>query len=59
MPRFEMDGMPVSASRVRDLIREGGMENVRPLVPESTWRWLVSDEARPVIEKIRNSESRH
>ncbi len=59
MPRFEMEGLPVSASRVRALIREGGLENVRPLVPESTWRWLVSEEARPVIEKIRNSESRH
>ena len=59
MPRFEIYGLPVSASRVRALIREGGLENVRPLVPESTWKWLVSEEARPVIEKIRNSESRH
>jgi len=54
-----MEGLPVSASRVRVLIREDGLDNVRPLVPESTWKWLVSEEARPVIEKIRNSESRH
>ena len=59
MPRFEMEGLPVSASRVRDLIREDSLENVRSLVPESTWKWLVSEEARPVIEKIKNSESRH
>jgi [citrate (pro-3S)-lyase] ligase len=59
MPRFELDGHPVSASRVRALIREGSLDDVRPLVPESTWKWLVSGDAVPVIEKIRSSESRH
>ena len=59
MARFELEDAPVSASRVRALIREGAMEEVRPLVPESTWRWLHSEEGGPVIDKIKNSRSRH
>lgn len=59
MPRFEIGGEAVSASRVRDLIRRGELEGVRALVPESTWDWLASPEAAPVLEKIRKSDSRH
>lgn len=59
LQRLEEQGEPVSASRVRELIRRGDMDGVRPLVPDSTWIWLKSEEARPIIEKIRSSESRH
>lgn len=59
MPRFEIGGEAVSASRVRDLIRKGELEGARALVPESTWDWLASPEAAPVLEKIRQSDSRH
>ena len=59
MPRFERGGEAVSASRVRRLIREGELAAVRPLVPPSTWEWLTSPEAGPVIERIKASDSRH
>lgn len=59
IPRFEIDGRAVSASRVRDLIREGRIPEVEKLVPPTTWNWLASAEALPVIKKIQSSSSRH
>jgi len=59
LPRYEAEGAPVSASKVRALIRSGDLEGVRPLVPDSTWSWLTSPEAVPVLERIRASDSRH
>lgn len=59
LPRLELEGTAVSASLVRSLIRSGKMMDVRPLVPESTWRWLNSPEADSVIKKIMNTDSRH
>lgn len=59
LPRLEMRGEAVSASRVREYIREGDMEAVFRLVPGTTRAWLESEEAGPVIEKIRYGTSRH
>lgn len=59
MPRVEQDGQAVSASRVRDLIRTGRLEEVRSLVPGNTWDWLRSPEAEPVLKRIRASDTRH
>ncbi len=59
IPRFEIDGKPVSASKVRDLIREGRLSDVEQLVPPTTWKWLNGPEAGPVLDKIRHSDSRH
>lgn len=59
MPRYEKEGLAVSASRVRALLHEGRLEDVRELVPETTWKWLTSPEALPILEKIRKAESRH
>lgn len=59
MPRFEKGGSPVSASAVRALIKSGEMAAVREIVPGTTWSWLNSPEAVPVIERIRYSDSRH
>ncbi|HAP55909.1 MAG TPA: [citrate (pro-3S)-lyase] ligase, partial [Spirochaetaceae bacterium] len=59
MPRFEKEGSPVSASKVRELIKRGDMETVKALVPATTWAWLNSTEAAPVLERIKKSDSRH
>ena len=40
LSRLEYDGAAVSASRVRALLDEGRLSEARPLVPESTWRFL-------------------
>lgn len=49
----------VSASTVRDAIREDDWETVRLLVPETTWNYLQSEETRSVIEHIKKVDSRH
>jgi len=59
MARFAIDGSSVSASRVRELIRQNGWEEIRTLVPRTTYQYLRSPEAIPIIEKIKNSQSRH
>lgn len=53
VPRLEVEGKPVSASTVRQAIHDGRLEDIRPLVPETTWSWFNSPDARPVIEVIR------
>jgi [citrate (pro-3S)-lyase] ligase len=49
----------VSASTVRRLIREGALGEARPLVPESTWRYLVSDEAQEILSRVAAADGRH
>lgn len=41
LPRLEEGGGPISASRVRELFRQGELEALRPLVPGETYRYLV------------------
>ena len=55
VPRLERAGAAVSASVVRRLIHDGRLEQIRCLVPESTWRYFASPEAAPVIRAIRES----
>lgn len=44
---------PISASTVRGLLKTGDLEGLKALVPESTLRWFMSEEAAPVLAKIR------
>ncbi|MDR2180590.1 MAG: [citrate (pro-3S)-lyase] ligase [Synergistaceae bacterium] len=53
LKRLELVGGPVSASRVRALLRQGRMEEAKTLVPSSTRRWLASSEAAQVLERLR------
>ncbi|MDD3253722.1 MAG: [citrate (pro-3S)-lyase] ligase [Lachnospiraceae bacterium] len=56
LPRkADADGA-ISASMVRTLVKEGKMDELSAKVPEPTWRYFTSEEARPVIEAIRNTE---
>lgn len=56
IPRKETDGTAISASRVRSLIHEGKMDEIRCLVPESTYRFFLSPEGESVAERIRNAK---
>lgn len=55
LPRFEQDGLAVSASHVRQLIHDGKLEQIRPLVPESTYQYFHSAEAAGTIQRIRQA----
>lgn len=59
VPRIEINGKPISASMVRELIRAGEVEKVRALVPESTYRFLLSPEAKDIIKQIQSTDQRH
>ena len=59
MPRIAVDGVAVSASTVRARIREGHMDQVRLLVPETTFAYLQAEENEDILEKVRFSQSRH
>ncbi|HET7839860.1 MAG TPA: GNAT family N-acetyltransferase [Rectinemataceae bacterium] len=59
IPRLEAGGQAVSASTVRRLIREGSLGDIRGLVPECTWAYLNSPEAKDVLERVRATEGRH
>ena len=44
IPRREKDGIPISASAVRDALQRGDREQVRALVPETTFHYLFEEE---------------
>lgn len=49
------DGRIISAGAVRTAIRDGDMETLRRMTPESTWRYMLSPEMEPVVRAIRES----
>lgn len=51
--RFAVQGRSVSASFVRQCLHDGDIEAIRPLVPETTFRFFNSAEAAPVLQRIR------
>ena len=56
IPRKEADGKAISASTVRSCIHDGRLEDIRGLVPETTYRYFTSPEAAAVIGRIRAAE---
>ncbi len=60
VPRTSVEGIPISASQVRRLIREGQDEAVKALVPESTWHYIFeTPEGREAAQRVRKSDSPH
>lgn len=57
--RKEIQGDFVSASKVRELIREEKLEEVKSLVPSVTWEFLNSNDGKEIVEKIKQSVSPH
>lgn len=56
IPRLLAGGKPVSASDVRLALKNGDFDSLRSLVPQSTYDFFVSDEAEPIIERIKSSD---
>ena len=51
--RKEMDGNIISASEVRKKIKEGNIEGIKNMVPDSTYKFFISEEGKNVINKIK------
>jgi [citrate (pro-3S)-lyase] ligase len=49
----------ISASKIRVAIAEDNWDAIHEKVPQSTYDYLTSDEAKPIIDKIKSSDSRH
>lgn len=53
LPRLELPGIgPISATRVRALLKEGRLEALKPLVPDTTYAFLESADGRAIREKL-------
>lgn len=57
VPRKENQGEVISASTVRQAIKNNELEKLKNLVPESTYKFFTSPEAQPVINRIKGAEN--
>ena len=57
VPRKENNGIIISASTVRQALKEENWTLLEELVPKTTLNYFRSPEARPVIERIQASEN--
>lgn len=53
VPRKAVAGQPISASTVRSLLQRGDWDALSALLPQSTLRYFQSEEAQPLLEKMR------
>ncbi|NJO92762.1 MAG: [citrate (pro-3S)-lyase] ligase [Chloroflexia bacterium] len=49
----------ISASKIREALKEDKLELYYDSLPESTLKFLLSEEAKPIIERIKSSDKRH
>lgn len=59
VPRLEVKKEAISASKVRRLIINGNIEEIKSIVPKSTYEYFQSDEAKLLIDKIKVNLGRH
>jgi len=57
--RVQAEGEIISASKVRDMIRQDDWEGIKKFVPENTYHYLCLDKTKEILMKIHNSNSRH
>lgn len=57
IPRKEQDGNVISASSVRKMIQEDHIDDMRDRVPETTYRFFKSDEAKDIVYKLQHTEN--
>ncbi len=53
--RFETDGEPVSASRVRKCLLKRDFSSIKKIVPSATYNFLASSEGEKIIEKLKKA----
>lgn len=59
LERKKFNDKAISASTVRQYIREDKFDEIKKIVPLATYEFLVSKEAIPIIEEIKNTTRRH
>jgi len=57
VPRKESGGRAISASTARKAIQDGDFAKFKNLVPQTTYDFFMSEEAKPVIDRIKKAEN--
>lgn len=57
IPRKETSGKVISASTVRKALQDDDIEVLKTMVPETTLRFFLSEEALPIISNLKNSKN--
>jgi len=55
IPRKKINNQEISASIVRELIQKDDYQSLKDLLPSSTYNYLISPEAKEVVNKIKES----
>lgn len=55
IPRLTCGGRAISASDVRLSIQQNDFNHLSALIPECTYRYLTSEEAKPVIDAVKKA----
>ena len=53
IPRRENAQGPISASKIRESIKNGRIEEIKSAVPQSTYEFFTSEDAKPIIAQIK------
>lgn len=53
--KTDSDSDPISATRVRALMKEDRYDELRLLVPESTYAYIMSDEGKKIAENLKKN----
>lgn len=59
VPRKEVEGKAISASYVRELLKEENFQDIKKLVPETTYEFLISPQGKEIGEKLKSSNAPH
>lgn len=57
VPRKEFNGKPISASTVRQALKDGNMEALKDLVPATTLEFFQSPQAQDIIRAIQKEDN--
>lgn len=59
VPRKEIENIAISASKVRELLKEENYEEIKKIVPSTTYEFLISPQGKEIGEKLKASNSPH
>ncbi len=57
--RKKHDSTPISASTVRKLLKNNGLEAAKPYIPKATYDYLRSEKGQKIIKDIKTHDKRH
>ncbi len=59
IPRKENDKVAISASNVRELLKDGNWDEISKIVPATTLEFLQSEKGKEITDRMKNSSSVH